>query len=176
MTFPLRSSFVALALGVCVVMAAAACGADDGGGSASAQGTGDAPRSVSVVDATIDWPANPSVAAVRMVVRNGTATGDTLLSVSSPIAETATVHRTATDSEGRSIMEPEPRLAIPARSSVFFAPSGLHVMLSGITDDLQVGDDVDLVLTFERAGEVQATARVVEPGSTGGNAEGTHDH
>lgn len=175
MTLTLRSSFVAVALSASVLVGAAACGSGDGGGTASAQG-GDAPAGVvSVSDATIDWPANPSVAAVRMVVRNDTPTADTLTAVSSPIAASATVHRTETDAAGRSTMEPEPRLAIPARSSVTFAPSGLHVMLTGITEDLQVGDKVKLTLTLEHAGKVQATARVVEPGSSG-DAGGAHVH
>ena len=175
MTLTLRSSFVAVALSASVLLGTAACGSGDGGGTASAQG-GDAPAGVvSVSDATIDWPANPSVAAVRMVVRNDTPTADTLTAVSSPIAASATVHRTETDAAGRSTMEAEPRLAIPARSSVTFAPSGLHVMLTGITEDLQVGDEVKLTLTLEHAGKVHATARVVEPGSSG-DAGGAHVH
>jgi len=175
MTPSLRPTLVAVALGTFLLVGAAACGSGDGGGKASAQGEDGAKGAVTVEHATIDWPANPSVAAVRMVVRNRTATADTLRSVSSPVAETVTVHRTETDDEGRSVMTAEDDLAIPARSSVTFAPGGLHVMLTGITEDLQVGDDVDLTLTFEHAGTVTATAKVVEPGSAGDDTEGSHD-
>ena len=176
MTPSLRSTLVAVALGTFLLVGAAACGSGDGGNSAAAQGDDQPTGSIVVEDATVDWPANPSVAAVRMVVRNGTAKPDTLLSVSSPVAKTATVHRSDTDAEGRATMTPEDELAIPARSAVTFEPGGLHVMLTGITEDLQVGDDVDLSLTFEHAGTVTATAEVVEPGTAGDATEGSHDH
>jgi hypothetical protein len=177
MTPHLRSPLVALALGACLVAGAAACGSDDdGGGTASAQGGGASSGKMTVSGATVDWPANPSVAAVRMVIRNGTATSDVLESVASPVAEAVTVHRTETDDQGRSVMTAEKALAIPARSSVTFEPGGLHVMLDGITQDLQVGDDVDLTLTFEHAGTVSTTAEVIEPGSAGDDSEGSHEH
>lgn len=173
MTSSPRPTFVAIALGACLLVGAAGCGSGDGG-SASAQG--ESAGTVHVDRATIDWPANPSVAAVRMVVRNDTASDDTLVAVSSPAAEHATIHRTDTDEQGRSTMTAAPELPVPARSEVTFDPGGLHVMLTGITEDLEVGDDVDLTLTFDRAGTVEASAVVVEPGSVGDDTEGTHDH
>lgn len=168
-----RTSLVAIVLGAFLLVGAAACGSGDGG-SASAQG-GDA-GTVHVRDATVDWPANPSKAAVRMVVANDTDVDDTLISVQSPVAKTTTIHRTETDDAGRSTMVEQEDLAVPAGSEVTFAPGGLHVMLTGITDDLQVGDEIALTLTFEHAGAVKATAEVVEPGSVGDDTEGTHDH
>jgi copper(I)-binding protein len=164
-----RSSFTALVVGCCLVIGLAACGSGEGSSTASAApGDGE----VTITDATIDWPANPTKAAVRMVVRNGTGTDDALVAVTSPIAPSATVHRTDTDADGRAVMVAEPELAIPARSSVTFEPGGLHVMLTGITTDIQVGDDVPLTLTFEHAGKVTTTAVVIEPGT---GTEGTHD-
>ena len=171
-----RSLLVAVAMGALLLVGAAACGSDDGGSAAAQGGDGGAEGSVRVEDATVDWPANPSVAAVRMVVRNGTATDDTLVAVRSTVAETTTIHRSGTDAEGRAIMTAEDELPVPARSTVAFEPGGLHVMLTGITEDLQVGDDVDLTLEFEHAGAVTATATVVEPGSAGDPTEGNHDH
>ena len=108
--------------------------------------------------------ANPTKAAVRMVVRNGTGTDDTLVAVTSPIAA-ARPRCTAPRPTPTAAPSwwPSPSCAIPARSSVTFEPGGLHVMLTGITDDIQVGDDVPLTLTFEHAGTVTATAEVVEP-------------
>jgi len=168
-----RTLLAAAALGAFLLVGAAACGSGDGG-SASAQSSD--PGTLRVEDATIDWPANPTTAAVRMVVENGTDTDDTLVSVSSPVAKTTTIHRTETDDAGRSTMTEQKDLPVPADSEVTFAPGGLHVMLTGITEDLQVGDEVALTLTFEHAGTVEATARVVEPGSAGDDTEGSHDH
>ncbi|WP_421119516.1 copper chaperone PCu(A)C [Aquihabitans daechungensis] len=174
MTPALRSPFAAIALSTFLLVGAAACGSGDGATSASAQGT--EPATVHVDDATIDWPANPSVAAVRMLVRNGTDTDDRLLTVSSPVAEASSIHRTDTDDQGRSTMERQDGVAVPARSTVTFESGGLHVMLTDLDVDLHVGDQVTLNLTFEQAGTVQAQAEVVEPGSAGDDSEGNHDH
>lgn len=120
---------------------------------------------------TVDLPANPEVGAVRMVVRNGGDHADALVRVSSPIAAGAMVHRSIVDAVGRSTMVPESSLPIAARSSVTFEPGGLHVMLTGISRALHVGDRVPLIFTFRHAGTVRATAVVVAPGADGGDHE-----
>lgn len=168
-----RTPLLAFVLGAFLLVGVAACGSGDGRSASAQAGDG---GTVHVQDATIDWPANPTKAAVRMVVANDTGTDDRLVSVSSPVAEQTTIHRTETDAAGRSTMTEQEDLPVPARSEVTFAPGGLHVMLTGITRDLQVGDEVDLTLTFEHAGRVDATAEVVEPGSVGDDSEGSHDH
>ena len=174
MTPSLRFPLLPVAPSTFLLVGAAACGAGDRDGRASAQDAGAGP--IQVDDVTIDWPANPHVAAVRMVVRNESATDDRLLAVTSPVAEVTSIHRTGTDALGRAMMEGLDGVAIPARSKVTFDPGGLHLMVTGLTVDLQVGDEVPLNLTFERAGEVKALAEVVEPGSVGDDAGGSHDH
>jgi copper(I)-binding protein len=156
MTTTLRSLLLTAAVALVAGAGLAACG-DDAGAEAGG--------SVRVTDATIDWPANPEVAAVRFVVRNDTASPDQLIGVESPVARSAMVHRSETDEEGRATMTMLDELEIPARSSVTFEPGGLHVMLTGITEDLQVGDPVEVTLAFAEAGDVTITAEVVEPGS-----------
>lgn len=138
----------------------AGCGANTG----QAADTG----ALRVVDATIDVPVNPSTGAVRFVVRNGTATADTLIGVTSDAATSVAIHRSLVDAEGRSTMAAVARLAIPARSEVTFAPGGLHVMLTGLRHELRAGDRVTVTLTFARAGTRTVSARVVEPGSVVG--------
>lgn len=173
MTPTFRSPLVAAALGALLLLSAAACGSGDGGRASAQAGDG---GTVHVEDATIDWPANPTQGAVRMVVANDTRSDDALVAVSSPVAEHTMIHRTETDDAGRSTMTAVDRVPVPAGSEVTFAPGGLHVMLDGLTEDLQVGDQVDLTLTFERAGTVQATAEVIEPGSAGDDTGASHDH
>jgi copper(I)-binding protein len=141
----------------------AGCGGDDAGRAEAAPAPSGG--SVTVDHVTIDFPPNPAVAAVRMQVHNGTAVEDELLSVTSPVAASSEMHRSMVDDVGQTSMEEIASLPVAARSTVTFEPAGLHVMLTGITADLQVGDEVPLVLTFADAGEVEATALVVEPGS-----------
>ncbi len=175
MTPTSRFPLVAVALGALLLLGTTACGSGDGGTASAAVADTDA-GSIRIQDATIDWPANPSQAAVRMVVVNGTRTDDALLSVSSPVADRATIHRTDTDDQGRSVMTAEPEVPVPAESEVTFAPGGLHVMLDPLTADLQVGDEVDLTLEFEHAGTIRAKAEVIEPGSAGDDTGAAHDH
>jgi copper(I)-binding protein len=61
------------------------------------------------------------------------------------------------------------------------APGGLHIMLIGLTAPLEAGSTIDLVLTFEKAGEVALTIPVREMpvmgeggmmGGMGGDEEG----
>lgn len=115
-----------------------------------------------MTDATIDWPANPDVAAVRLTIRNGTDTDDVLLEASSTVAE-ASVHRSAIDAEGRSTMKEVERLDIPAGETVRFQPGGLHVMLRGPSPALEIGDKVTVTFRFEKAGARSVDAEVVEP-------------
>lgn len=172
MTLALRTPFAALAVGLCLVIGATACGSEGNETKAAADPAEAGP--ITIDDATIDWPANPSTAAVRMVIRNPTAEADALVGVASPIARSSSVHRSETDADDRAVMTAQERLPIPARSSVTFEPSGLHVMLTGITEDIQVGDEVPLTLTFEEAGDIAATAIVIEPGTA--IEESAHGH
>jgi copper(I)-binding protein len=52
---------------------------------------------------------------------------------------------------------------IPANGQVELKPGGFHVMLIGLTRDLNVGDSVQLTLTFEKAGQIPVTAQVRQP-------------
>jgi copper(I)-binding protein len=164
---PLRTRLAAAPIAL-LAIATLLAGCGSGGGSSPAV----ASSGLQVVDTRVDRPALPDQTAVRLVVRNGSARADTLTSVSSPDATGSSIHRSTTDSAGRSIMKPVRTLAIPARSDVTFAPGGLHVMLTGITRSLKVGDTVRLTFTFAHAGHRTVTARVVEPGTD----PSEHDH
>ncbi|MFN8018367.1 MAG: copper chaperone PCu(A)C [Acidimicrobiales bacterium] len=158
-----RPFAASLALWVLGATALAGCGSSDGGAAASTRAAGG--DGISVEHLTIDAPANPTTSVLRMEVRNGASTADALVAVATPVATGASIHRTEIDAEGRSSMAPEPRVPIPARSTVTFAPDGLHVMVTGVHERLEVGDEVPVELTF-RSGTVHATAEVVPPGST----------
>lgn len=131
----------------------------------------DASGTLRVTGAELDRPALPGQGALRLVVDNGTGTADVLVSVSSPRATSAMVHRSGVDGEGRATMDMVETLTIPARSKVAFEPGGLHVMLTGLPHDLAVGDEVPVSFEFERAGTVKVDAVVTDP-SGGGDDHG----
>ena len=101
-------------------------------------------------------------AMVRMAIVNGTNEDDTLTGVSgegfdeaviTPAGETASVSTAGSD-----------ELEIPARSTVFVgAEGGPEITLSGLDEALTTGQRVELVLTFENAGEVTVSTPVATP-------------
>ena len=56
---------------------------------------------------------------------------------------------------------------IPAGKEVRFEPGGLHVMLNDFRQPLEVGDVVDLTLTFQHGGTQTVDATVVPIGENG---------
>lgn len=117
-----------------------------------------------VRDVRVEEPVNGRTAAVRMVLDNGGGPSDRLVAVSSDAATSATLHRSTTDELDRSAMVEVPSVEVPAGEVVRFEAGGLHVMLKGFRRPLEVGDVVDLTLTFQHGGTQTVDATVVPLG------------
>lgn len=96
-------------------------------------------------------------AAYLVIINDGGA--DTLLSVSSPMADDVQMHISETK-DGISRMRREPSVPIAAHSKVTFAPTGRHLMMLGVKNGLGTGDEIPLTLVFRRAGSITITAIV----------------
>jgi periplasmic copper chaperone A len=103
-----------------------------------------------------------STSAAYMLIRNNGKEPDRLLKVDTPAAQSAEIHESK-ETDGVMSMRPLESVEVPAGGSVEFKPGGLHVMLVGLTRDLKAGEKVNLVLSFEKAGEVQVEADVRSP-------------
>lgn len=101
--------------------------------------------------------------AAYFVIENGTASADTLLSVSTEIAEVAEAHMSMLDANGVMSMQMQEAVSIPARETVEFKPGGLHVMLINLKQDLKTGDTFTLTLNFKEAGRIVIEVPVQEP-------------
>lgn len=133
------------------------------------------------IEVTEAWartsPAMAEAGAAYMLISNGTGTDDALVGVSvgPTVAATAEIHETvamgpetdesghmAPSTTGAHMMEMRPvnRLDIPAGESVTLAPGGYHIMLLGLASPLEAGSTIEIVLTFEQAGEVVVTTEV----------------
>jgi hypothetical protein len=113
-----------------------------------------------------------SNSAAYMVLMNESDTADTLIRASTDIAETVELH-TVIMEDGVMMMRPVTQIDVPASGETELRPGGLHVMLLGITQDLEEGDTVDLTLTFENAGDVSISAPVrTGPAMDGGEMDG----
>ncbi|WP_373505425.1 copper chaperone PCu(A)C [Aestuariivirga sp.] len=113
-------------------------------------------------------PVAKSGAAYVSVMNHG-AEPDRLLSVSTPAARSAELHKTETV-DGVMKMEPVGALDVPPNGMIEMSPGGYHIMLMGLSAPLKEGGSLELTFTFEKAGDVKVTVPV------GGVAAGTHDH
>lgn len=176
----IRITTTALALlGATAVLGLAACGSSDD----SSTSTGSA--SSTGVKVTNAWarvtPETAKTGAAYMTISS--PDGDTLTGVSVPssIAGMAQLHETTgtMDSSSESMdsgddsmssssssktmgMKEVSEIKIPAGGSVTLKPGGYHVMLIDLVKPLEVGQEIELTLTFEKAGDQTVTAEVRE--------------
>jgi len=128
--------------------------------------TAEAGKSIRI-DHAWSRPAEASAnGVVYFTIINDGAADDRLLSASSAIAKKAELHVTINDN-GVMKMRPVPSVEVKARGRTSLAPGGTHVMLIGLTQALKAGATFPLSLTFEKAGTVEATVAVEQPGSSG---------
>jgi len=84
---------------------------------------------------------------------------DELLSITTPIAGMATMHRTVTH-DRTSHMLPVPKLPVAPGPPAVFSPGGYHVMLTSLHQALVQGQTFPITLMFQHAGAVQAQVSV----------------
>lgn len=87
---------------------------------------------------------------------------DTLVSISSPLANESSLHEMSTEA-GMMRMAPINFIVIPVGSTVLLAPGGLHGMLEGLTAFPAAGDSVEVTLTFAKVGPQTVWATVQDP-------------
>lgn len=173
----LIGTFVALA----VASTLTACGAD---GDTSSDATNTSAVGVTVSDVWArNSPMMATAGATYMVIE--TSTDDALIGVAvdASVAGKAEIHETVmsempagtdmtmnsgmpmgTDisTSGEMTMRPVDRVEIAAGTQVELMPGGYHVMLLDLAAPLELGSSFDIVLTFEKAGDVTVTAEVRE--------------
>jgi copper(I)-binding protein len=116
---------------------------------------------ITVSDAWVRISGGPDQpAAGYFTIANHGSAGDALVAASSPGAASVEVHESSMDSSGMVGMQPVARLNCPIGGTVAFAPGGYHLMISGLTRQLQAGDLLELDLVFEHAGTIIVQAAV----------------
>jgi copper(I)-binding protein len=117
-------------------------------------------------------PHQPSTGAFMTLTAS---TDSKLVGVASPVAKTVQVHEMTMNGDVMGMKEVK-AVELPAGKPVSLDPKGYHVMLMGLTQQVNEGEKVPLTLTIEDAKgaketvEVQADVRPL-------NAEaGGHDH
>lgn len=102
-----------------------------------------------------------SMGATYMTITNNGDDADRLTGAETDVAEVVEVHEIVMKDN---VMEMGPLhdgLEIPAGETVELEPGGYHIMLIGLTKSLVAGEDYELTLTFEHAGEVTVTVPIL---------------
>ncbi len=113
-----------------------------------------------VARATVGKQANG--AAYLQIANKGA--DDVLLSASSPVAAKVEIHTMAMEGDVMK-MRALPQVELKAGQKLDMKPgSGVHLMLMGLKKPLAVGDKFALTLVFRKAGKLEATVEVADPG------------
>lgn len=105
-------------------------------------------KGVEVHEAWMRPAAQGENGAVYFVVHNHAREADVLTGVSSDAAEAVEMHESRMNGD---VMEMHHVKSLPLEANVEieFAPGGLHVMLVDLTEDLKVGDEIEITLHFK---------------------------
>jgi periplasmic copper chaperone A len=127
--------------------------------------------SVMIIQAFARASATPMAksAAAYVSLMNHAAEADRLVSAQTPAAATAEIHTTEVV-DGVMKMKAAGPLEIAPMGTLEMKPGGYHIMLMGLKAPLKKGDEIEITLTFEKAGAVTLKVPV------GDVAQGSHDH
>ena len=104
----------------------------------------------------------PSSAAYLKIHNNGVS-DDRLIAAKAAIAQRAEIHSMELDNGVMRMRAVDDGLVIAAGESVTLAPGGLHIMLMGLTTDLAPDTEHEIILVFEKAGDVKLTGTAKRP-------------
>lgn len=98
--------------------------------------------------------------AAFMEITNGGDADDRLIAVASDVAERVELHMHIMENEVMRMVHAEDGFAIAAGETILLERGGKHVMFLGLTRALSQGDEIEVTLTFEDAGDVTVTIPV----------------
>jgi copper(I)-binding protein len=105
--------------------------------------------------------ASAMAGAAFMVLANTGAEDDRLIAAATDAAQRVELHTHIEDGDGvMRMVEVEDGIEVPAGGETMLQRGGLHVMMMGLTRPLNQGDQIELTLTFEKAGDVTLTLPV----------------
>ena len=109
-------------------------------------------------------PPGAKVAGAFMSIENLGKEPDRLVSASSPVAGLVEIHEMAMDG-GLMKMRSVKGIDVKPGATVELRPGGYHVMLEDLKQPLKQGEQVPVLLTFEKAGTVEIKVKVEPMGA-----------
>jgi copper(I)-binding protein len=102
-----------------------------------------------------------SMGAAYLTITNNGDDADRLVSAETGMAGVVEIHEVKMSGGVMQMSPLADGLEIPAGETVTLEPGGYHMMLIGLTESLLAGEEYTLVLTFEKAGEVELTVPIL---------------
>jgi copper(I)-binding protein len=104
-----------------------------------------------------------ATSAVYMKLVNEGREADRLIGAQTDVAEVVEIHETQAEGDVMKMQHLPNGLEIPAEGEVELQPGGYHVMLIDLKRDLKEGDEISVVLEFEKSGKKTVQAVVRQP-------------
>jgi len=136
---------------VAVVLVGGGCGGNGG---------------IDIADARIGQPSGPNAALYFTATSTGAP--DRLVGATTTAAAAVQLHETTSGGDGTTGMRPIESLDLPPGGSLVLEPGGHHLMLIEV-DRLEVGDTVEVTVSWDTEGDMVIAAAVVDPGDTVGD-------
>jgi len=124
--------------------------------------------SMVITEERVGQPTGPNAAMYFTVTNGGQA--DRLIGAESAAADSIEIHESTTGEDGMIGMRRLDGLDVAANETIVLAPGRYHLMLIGV-DRLDVGEAIDVTLTWEKAGNMVVETEVVEPSGTMGEPD-----
>ena len=128
-----------------------------------------------VQDAWVRLPAVSGRPAGGFFLIHGTAKADALVGVTSPRAERIEMHSMVNEG-GIMKMRAEKSFAVPAKGALTFAPGGNHLMIFGLSPDVQPGGKLPLTFSFQSGAKITVVAEARPAASAPARPEAAHQH
>lgn len=106
--------------------------------------------------------SNTAILAGYMLIKNTGSTNESLVGVHADFTNTAMFHQSSVNSNSVASMNMLTSVDVPAGQTVEFKPGGLHIMFTGLRQNLKVGDTVPLILEFQNAGAISVLVEVTD--------------
>ena len=98
--------------------------------------------------------------AAYITLDNSHGPSDVLLSVSTPAASATEIHTMTMENDIMRMRRME-NAPLPNGEVLSFQPGGMHIMLIGLTSQIQEGDEVVFTFVFEKMGEKTITLKAL---------------
>jgi copper(I)-binding protein len=99
--------------------------------------------------------------AVYFIVQNHSSEEDEIVSIRSDAAAAVEIHESKMEGD---VMQMQQLASVPLQSGaeVTFQPGGLHIMLVGLKNDINMGDEIELTLQFKNYEDIKVSVPVSE--------------